>query len=84
MKNTQEILDDFLRSLADVYEAGNKHWLKIHSDSPEDYEPLRECIALLRAEGSVRTLAETWDSIQLTAEGYTKYLPRIRARRALG
>jgi hypothetical protein len=75
-----EILDAILLPLADLYESGKPRWQQIDPASPEEYEPLRECLAELRAEGSLR-MPHANGPFQLTAEGYQKYLPRIKALR---
>jgi hypothetical protein len=80
----EETLDSILRPLADVFDAGSKHWQSIDPASPEEYEPLRECIAQLRAEGSLKAPNEKMHGpFQLTEDGYNKYLPRIKALRVL-
>lgn len=84
MNTCEEILDSILRPLADVYEAGNKHWQSIEQTSSEEYEPFRECIAQLRAEGSVQIAPGKVRLFQLTAKGYERYLSRIKALRVLG
>jgi len=81
-----ESLDQLLLPLADQFEAGNEaHWYSFAPGCPEDIEPLRECMAELYAEGSVlRTPFRKENGLfQFTAQGYKKYLPRIKALRAM-
>lgn len=47
------ILDQLLLPLADNFEAGNRSFRTFETSSPQEFEPLRECIAGLVAEGSV-------------------------------
>jgi hypothetical protein len=77
----KDILDQLLLPLADQFEAGNpNHWYSFRADVPE-YEKLRECLAVLIAEGSV--LRNFAGRFQFTKQGYAKYLPRIKALRTL-
>ena len=77
----QDILDQLLLPLADQFEAGNpNHSYSFRTDIPQ-YEALRECLAVLVAEGSV--LRDFAGHFQFTKEGYTRYLPRVKALRAL-
>ena len=46
-----EVLDEILLGLADEFEAGNPHWRTLEPSCPEEFEPLRECIADMIAEG---------------------------------
>ena len=50
--------------------------------SPEDYEPLRECIADEIAEGSL-TGPTKMKIYHLTGSGYLKYGARVNALRVL-
>jgi hypothetical protein len=77
----QDILDQLLLPLADQFEAGQpNHWYSFKTGVPE-YEKLRECLAVLVAEGSV--LRGFAGHFQFTKSGYSKYLPRVKALRAL-
>lgn len=74
-------LDEMLLPLADQFEAGNpNHWYSFRTEVPQ-YEALRECLAVLVAERSV--LRDFAGHFQFTKEGYVKYLPRVKALRAL-
>jgi len=74
------ILDLILHSLADTYESGKQRCVQIIPASREEYEPLRETLAALRAEGSIASIG---DAYQLTSAGYTRYAERITALRVL-
>ena len=75
-----KILDFILRPLADAYESGKNRCVQIKPASPEEYEPLRETLAALRAEGSI---ASVGDAHQLTSAGYMKNADKIKALRVL-
>lgn len=75
-----KIADSVLRSLADQYEHGNIHWLKIVPDSIEEYEDFKERYAALVAKGLLRTLGSSY---QFTDAGYVEYSPLIKALRTL-
>jgi hypothetical protein len=82
MNNT--ILDQVLLPLADQFEAGNDaHWYGFQPVRADESEPLRECIAELVAEGSVVRNSHRKDLFQFVGTGYWKYLPRIKALRAV-
>jgi hypothetical protein len=71
-----------LLPLADQFEAGiPNHWYSFKHGDPTEYEPLRECMAELVAEGSVRR--DESGRFQFLQAGYAKYLPRVQALRAL-
>ena len=55
--------------------------MTIKSDSSEEFEPLRETLATLRAEGSV-SLSPLGDH-QFTSKGYARYSEKIKALRVL-
>jgi hypothetical protein len=76
------ILDEILLGLADEFEAGNRHFRTYDPSSAEEYEPLRECLAALIAEGYLVDFQKT-RSYQLTSSGYARYKTRIDALRAL-
>ena len=71
-----DILDSILLPLKDAFEDGKGHGLPITPASAEEYEPLRECIAELIAEGSL-TDPRKMKVYHLTPAGYGKYRPRI-------
>jgi hypothetical protein len=77
-----KILDKILLPLADQYESGrNDRCVTLTVTTPEEFEPFRETMAGLRAEGSVNMpIVGTY---QMTASGYTKYADKIRALRVL-
>ena len=79
-----KILDSILRPLADLFEAAKGQWQPIEPESAEEYEPLRQCIAKLLAEGSLIQASPGAKVYQLTAKGYGIYQERITALRALG
>jgi hypothetical protein len=79
-----KILDALLRPLADLYEGGNRGWQSIEPESAEEYEPLRECLAKLIADGSVVQQLDGLKLYRLTDKGYSTYQARIAALRALG
>lgn len=77
------ILDEILPTLADEFESGNRRFRTFAPSSPEEFEPLRECLATLIAEGSIIDFLKT-KSYQLTGTGYLRYKDRIGVLRALG
>jgi len=81
VENTN-ILDQLLLPLADNFEAGNRSVRTFDPSSPEEFEPLRECIAGLIAEGSVEDF-QKMRAYRLTPSGYAKYRERIKALRTL-
>jgi len=78
-----EVLDEILPTLADEFESGNRRFRTFAPSSSEEFEPLRECLATLIAEGSLMDFLKT-KSYQLTGAGYLKYKGRIEVLRALG
>lgn len=80
---TNEILDAILLSLADEFEAGNPHGRTIDPSCAEEFEPLRECLADLIAEGFLARRCP-FKIYNLTSAGYLKFKPRIQALRSLG
>jgi hypothetical protein len=80
-----KMLDAILLPLADLYEHGNRHWQPIDPSSLEEYEPLRELLARLRADRFVVARAPIGKSgpYQLTANGYAHFKDRIKALRVL-
>lgn len=85
MDAQSKILDEILLPLADQFEAGiPSRWQPIEPASAEEYEPLRQCLAGLMAEGSITQPADSRAKIyQLTAKGYLTYKTRIAALRAI-
>ncbi len=77
-----KVWNDILLTLADNYEAGNRHFVSFDHSAPEGFEPLRTCLAELVAEGSLENLE--MKLYRLTDKGYLKYKPRIDALRSLG
>jgi hypothetical protein len=82
MPTIEQVLDEILLGLADEFEAGNRKFRYFKPSSVEEYEPLRECLAMLVAEGSLIDFLKT-GSYHFTPAGYTKYKPRIDALRCL-
>lgn len=78
----EQILDEILPGLADEFEAGNRKFRYFKPSSVEEFEPLRECLAQLVAEGSLVDFLKT-GSYHFTPAGYAKYRPRIDALRSL-
>jgi hypothetical protein len=77
-----KILDQILLSLADQYESGRTdHCVSLTVATPEEFEPFRETMAALRAEGSVTM--SPFRTYQMTASGYAKYADKIKALRVL-
>lgn len=81
----EEILDEILLGLADSFEAGNRHGYGIEQDPlrPEEFEPLRECLADMISEGWL-TQRYSFRIYDLTPAGYRHFKPRIQALRFLG
>jgi hypothetical protein len=78
----QKILDQILLSLADQYESGrNDRCVTLTVTTPEEFEPFRETMAALRAEGSV--VMPVVGTYQMTRSGYAKYADKIKAIRVL-
>lgn len=77
-----KILDQVLLPLADQYESGrNDRCISLAATTPEEFEPFRETMAALRAEGSVTM--SPFKTYQMTASGYAKYADKMRALRLL-
>jgi hypothetical protein len=70
-----KILDEILLPLGDQFEAGiPSRWQPIEPASAEEYEPLRQCLAGLLAEGSIIQPAGSSAKVyQLTTKGYLTY-----------
>lgn len=76
------VLNKALLPLADQYEGGhNDRWVSLAVTTAEEFEPFRETMAALRAEGSVNTSA--FGTYQMTSSGYAKYSEKIQALRVL-
>jgi hypothetical protein len=77
-----KILDKVLLTLADQYESGrNDRCATFTVTTPEEFEPFRETMAALRAEGSIHMpIVGTY---QMTPSGYAKYADKVRALRVL-
>ena len=76
------ILNKALLPLADQYEGGHHdRWVSLAVTTPEEFEPFRETMAALRAEGSVNMSA--FGTYQMTSSGYAKYAEKIQALRVL-
>ncbi len=80
---SDEVLDEILLGLADEFEAGNPHGRTFEPSCPEEFEPLRECLADMIADGWL-TQRRPLRIYNLTRAGYRNFKPRIHALRALG
>lgn len=78
-----EVLDAILLGLADEFEAGNPHGRTYEPSSPEEFEPLRECLAEMISEGWLAR-RRPFKIYNLTPLGYRNLKTRIQALRALG
>ena len=76
-----EILDSVLLALADDFEEPKgRPGVEIKRTSPEEYEALRECLAMRIAEGSLTQFqieSQKLPIYRFTNPGYAKYKPRI-------
>jgi hypothetical protein len=81
----EELWYGVLLGLADTFEAAKGQWFGIEPDPscPEEFEPLRECLAEMIAEGWLAQYRPA-KIYALTPAGYRHFLPRIQAMRALG
>ncbi|HXP78857.1 MAG TPA: hypothetical protein VN976_03045 [Verrucomicrobiae bacterium] len=77
-----EILDEISPGLADESEAGDRKFRTFSSSSVQEYESLRERLAMLIAEDSLQDYQKT-SCYQLTLASYGKYKPRIDALRTM-
>jgi hypothetical protein len=77
-----EILDEILPGLADEFEAGNPHGRTFEPSCPEEFEPLRECLADMVAEGWL-VQRYRMKIYNLTPAGYRQFKPRVQALRVL-
>jgi hypothetical protein len=78
-----EVLNEILLGLADEFEAGNPHGRTYEPSCPEEFEPLRECLAEMISEGLLAQRCP-FKIYNLTPAGYRNLKPRIQALRALG
>ena len=68
--------------IRDRYEGGhNDRWVSLAVTKAEEFEPFRETMAALRAEGSVSI--SSFGTYQMTSSGYAKYSEKIQALRVL-
>ena len=79
----EEVLDEILLGLADEFEAGNPHGRTYEPSCPEEFEPLRECLAEMVADGWLAQRRQ-FKIYKLTPAGYSHYKARVQALRALG
>jgi hypothetical protein len=77
-----QVLDEILLDLAVEFEAGNGKFRYFKPSSLEEYEPLRESLAILVAERSLINFQKT-GGYHFTPAGYAKYKTRIEALRSL-
>jgi hypothetical protein len=75
------ILNQILLPLADQYESGHSGRCVTLKVTPEEFEPFREAMAALRAEGSIKSFVG--EGYQFTAAGYAKYAEKTHALRVL-
>jgi len=77
------ILDQVLIPLADQFESrkNKDYWYSFTPGNAGEHEALQQCMAELFAEGSVLTKGK--GLFRFSESGYTKYIHRIRALRAL-
>jgi hypothetical protein len=76
-------LDAILLGLADEFEAGNPHGRTYEPSCPEEFEPLRECLAEMISEGWLAQ-RRPFKIYSLTSAGYRNLKPRIQALRTFG
>jgi hypothetical protein len=81
----EQVADDIILGLADLFESGSTRWYRIEQDEkhPEEFEPLRECLADMMSEGWLVQFRPA-PIFKLTPEGYKHLRLRIYALRALG
>lgn len=77
------ILDKVLIPLAEQFESrkNKDYWYSFTPGDAGEHEALQQCMAELFAEGSVLTKGK--GLFRFSDSGYTKYIHRIRALRAL-
>jgi len=76
-----EALSEILLPLANAFETGNEHGLRLDPSSREE-GPLKECLSELIAEGWLARCLSL-NHYALTMEGYRHFEPRLRALRDL-
>jgi hypothetical protein len=77
-----EMLDEILLCLADEFEGGSRVGRTIEPKTAEEFEPLREMLAMQVAEGWLHH--QNFGNLnvyRLTTAGYAKYKPHIDALR---
>ncbi len=77
-----QMLDEILPCLADEFEGGSRVGRTIEPKTAEEFEPLREMLAMQVAEGWFHH--QNFGKLnvyRLTNAGYAKYKPRIDALR---
>jgi hypothetical protein len=77
-----QMLDEILLCLADEFEGGSRVGRTIEPKTAEEFEPLREMLAVQVAEGWLHH--QNFGKLnvyRLTNAGYAKYKPRIDALR---
>lgn len=79
-----QMLDEILLCLADEFEGGSRTGRIIEPKTAEEFEPLREMLAMQVAEGSLHHQSfGNLNVYRLTNAGYAKHKPRIDALRTL-
>jgi len=77
-----QMLDEILLCLADEFEGGSRVGRTIEPKTAEEFEPLREMLAIQVAEGWLHYQNfGTLNVYRLTNAGYAKHKPRIDALR---
>jgi hypothetical protein len=77
-----QMLDEILLCLADEFEGGSHVGRTIEPKTAEEFEPLRELLAVQVAEGWLHHQSfGKLNVYRLTNAGYAKYKPRIDALR---
>jgi hypothetical protein len=75
-----QMLEEILLSLADEFEGGSRVGRTIEPKTAEEFEPLREMLAMQVAEGWLQR-ENFVNTYRLTNAGYAKHKPRIDALR---
>ena len=77
-----QMLDEILLCLADEFEGESRVGRTIEPKTAEEFEPLRELLAIQVAEGWFHYQNfGNFNAYRLTNAGYAKYKPRIDALR---
>lgn len=79
----EQVLNDILLSLADQFESGSTQWRWFKPESPQEFEPLRECLADMISEGWLDRF-DSFNAYKLTPAGYKHFRRQIKALRVLG